>query len=130
MDNNTTSAPVEQKKSFDFSVANGINVQSGIDILGDSETYDSMLKEFHNLSRSKYSKILDDKNKGDMTSYSIEAYSLKVDSNYFGFTTLYNLAKEHQLKASNNDTDYINTHFGELQTELLRIISVLDEFYK
>ena len=57
MDNNTTSAPVEQKKSFDFLVANGINVQSGIDILGDSETYDSMLKEFHNLSRSKYSKI-------------------------------------------------------------------------
>ena len=50
MDNNTTSAPVEQKKSFDFLVANGINVQSGIDILGDSETYDSMLKEFHNLN--------------------------------------------------------------------------------
>lgn len=129
MDNNAAST-LSQTKSFDFLIANGINVQSGIDILGDRETYNSMLKEFHNLSRNKYSKILDNKNSGDLASYSIEAYSLKGDADYFGFTKLYNLAKEHQLKASNNDTKYIKEHFDELSKELLRIISVLDEFYK
>lgn len=129
MDNNITNTQ-EQTKSFDFLIANGINVQSGIDILGDSETYTSMLKEFHNLVRNKYSKILDDKNSGDFAAYSIEAYSLKGDADYFGFTKLYNLAKEHQLKASNNDVEYINSHFDELSTELLRIISILDEFFK
>ena len=83
-------------------------------------TKDGKTYEYYELKHVKLDWKYD--KKGDGT-YSYISHIDLVDPNT-GDTVFENLGFRY------NDTDYINAHFGELQTELLRIISVLDEFYK
>lgn len=121
--------PQKEKLTIDFLKQNGIDVQSGIDILGDEATYMSMLAEFHRTIRDRFSALIEYKASKDFKKYSMESYSLKSDANYFGFTKLYELAKEHEIKSSEENFDYIVEHFKEYEDEIVRIMNVLNTYY-
>lgn len=121
--------PQKEKLTIDFLKQNGIDVQSGIDILGDEDTYMSMLAEFHRTIRDRFSALIEYKASKDFKKYSMESYSLKSDANYFGFTKLYELAKEHEIKSSEENFDYIVENFKEYEDEIVRIMNVLNTYY-
>ena len=75
-----------------------IDVDKGIELLGDIEMYDETLQDF-----------LD-------------------ESNYLGFTKLAELSLAHQLKSQDNDIKYVKSHYEELMKETSRIIEVVEQY--
>ncbi len=106
----------------------GIDVNSGVEILGDMEIYDETLQDFLNESESRMSKIEEYKNCGDMENYAILVHAMKGDAKYLGFTKLADMALEHQLKSQEGDTSYVNDHYDELIKEANLIISVVKKY--
>lgn len=109
---------------------NGIDVDSGIEILGDLDTYNEILADFLDVSEGRMLKLEEYKNTVDMNNYAIEVHALKGDSKYLGFTKLADMALEHQLKSEENDIDYVNNNYNELINEANRIINVVKAYLK
>lgn len=117
------------KHSIEYLKINDIDVESGINILGDLETYNSMLKQFHKTSKDIFGKLIEYKATKDTEKYAEQSYYLKNNANYFGFVKLCEYAKDHELKAKDNDFNYISEHFKEYDDELMRIVDVLNEYF-
>lgn len=115
-------------RNIDFLKKNGIDVDSGVEILGDIEMYDETLGDFLVESEERLPKMLEYKNSGDMDNYAILVHAMKGDSKYLGFTKLADLSYDHQLKSQEGDNNYINDHYDELINEVNRIIGVVVEY--
>ena len=107
---------------------NGIDVDSGVELLGDMEMYDETLSDFLTEQEDRVPKIREYKEKGDMENYAILVHAMKGDSKYLGFTKLAELSLEHQLKSQDNDIDYVNGNFDELMNEVDRVTSLVKEY--
>ncbi len=112
-------------KSVDFLKQNGIDVENGLELLGDMEMYDETLEDFLNECETRLPKLEEYKTNSDMPNYAIHAHSMKSDSKYLGFTTLAEMSLEHEMKSKANDIDYINNNYADLINEAKRIINVV-----
>ena len=113
---------------INFLKNNGIEIDGALDILGDVETYNDILNEFLEVSKERMPRIESTKNNDDMENYAIDVHALKSDSKYLGFTKLAEMALEHQLKAQDNDIDYVNSHYDELIDEFNKMVSISSEY--
>jgi len=116
-------------KDIDFLKKNGIDVDSALTFLGDIDTYNEILEEFLNVSSDRMIRIDNAKNNMDMNNYAIDVHALKSDSKYLGFTNLAEMALEHQLKAQENDINFINGHYTELIDEVNKIIKIAGDYF-
>ena len=112
----------------DYLKENNIDYKNGIELFGSMDMYNSMLSDWYKGINDKWNKIISYKNNKDMTNYSIEVHSLKSDSKYFGFTRLAELSLNHELKSKDNDIDYVNSNFSELELEYKRILNIVDNY--
>ena len=115
-------------KNIEYLKSNGIDVDSGIEILGDIEMYNDTLKDFLDLSGDRLENIEKYKNSNDMDNYAIEVHAMKGDSKYLGFTKLAELSLNHQLKSQDGDIDYVKNNYDELINEAKRVIGVCSEY--
>ena len=60
-----------------------------------------------------------------MENYAILVHAIKGDSKYLGFTKLAEMSLNHELKAKENDSQYVNDNYDLLINEL-----VGDDFYE
>ena len=107
---------------------NGVDVERGLELLGDMDMYNETMEDFLNEIDEKMPKVIEYKNNGDMPNYAILVHSIKSDSKYLGFTHLAELALDHEMKSKENDVNYVNEHYNELEEEVNRIISVIKEY--
>ena len=114
--------------NIEYLKENGVDVDSGLELLGDIDTYNDILKEFITNNEERLSKIDNYKNNGDMENYAIEVHALKGDSKYLGFTKLAELSLNHQLKSQDNDTEYVNNNYDELINEANRILDISKKY--
>ena len=112
----------------DLLIKNGIDVESGIELLGDIEMYNDTLQDFMDEIDERLSKIEEYKKNDDLENYAIEVHAMKGDSKYLGFTKLAELSLNHQTKSQENDSDYVNEHYDELVTEANRIKQIVSEY--
>ena len=115
-------------KDINLLKINGINVDEGIELLGDIDTYNEILADFLEVSITRIPRLEKAKNDNDMKNYSIDVHALKSDSKYLGFTKLADMALEHQLKSEENNIDYINDHYEELIEEVNNKINIVKEY--
>lgn len=115
-------------KDIDFLKKNDIDVDSGLEILGDIDMYNETLNDFLDVSLERIPKLREYKDNNDMNNYAIEVHAMKGDSKYLGFTKLAELSLEHQLKSQSNDSEYVINNFDELMTEANRVIDVVKEY--
>lgn len=116
--------------TIEFLNVNGIDASSGIDIIGDEKTYDTMLKDFYSNLKQRFNKIIEDKASNNLDDYLTETSSLKKDSNYYGLNKLYELAKDQEINAKLYNYKYLNEHFKEYQDEIVRVIAVLERYFE
>ena len=109
-------------------VSNGVNIDVSLDILGDMDMYNETMNDFLDEVDSKIESIKNYKELGDMPNYAIQVHSLKSDSKYLGFTTLAELAYDHEMASKSNDINYVNDNFESLIEEAGRIISLCKEY--
>lgn len=114
--------------NIEFLRENDIDVDSGIDILGDIEMYDETLDDFVLEMEERIPNIEKYKEESDMENYAILVHALKGDSKYLGFTKLADLAYNHQIKSQEGNVDYVNKHYDELMNEVNRVMSVINEY--
>ena len=127
---NTETLSSKTIKDFkeDYLEENNIDYKNGIELFGSMDMYNSMLSDWYKGINDKWNKIISYKNNKDMTNYSIEVHSLKSDSKYFGFTKLAELSLNHELKSKDNDIDYVNSNFSELELEYKRILNIVNNY--
>ena len=127
---NTETLSSKTIKDFkeDYLEENNIDYKNGIELFGSMDMYNNMLSDWYKGINDKWSKIISYKNNKDMTNYSIEVHSLKSDSKYFGFTKLAELSLNHELKSKDNDTEYVNSNFNELEIEYRRILNIVNNY--
>lgn len=115
-------------KNIEYLKENGINVNQGLEILGDMEMYDDTLKDFLEESDTRLPKIEEYKANGDMPNYAILVHAMKSDSKYLGFTKLAELSYKHELESKENNIEFINNNYDELISEANRIINVVNKY--
>ena len=115
-------------KNINFLKQNNVDVDKCLELFGDIETYNDTIKEFQSGLDEKLSQITKYYNDGDMPNYAIYVHSLKSDCKYFGFTTLANIAYEHEMKSKNNDFEYVKNNYARLMEEAEKVKNIVNEY--
>ena len=115
-------------KDVNILTKNGIDVNHGIELLGDMSMYDSIILEFYNSYNERMNKIVEYRKSMDMANYAIEVHALKSDSKYLGFMTLADIAYQHEMASKNNDINTVNNLYADLINEANRIILIVKEY--
>ena len=123
---------LENTGIYDITVLeqNGVDVDGGINLLGDITTYDETIKVFleENVKRiPEMKKYIKEKN---MPDYAVVAHAIKSDSKYLGFKKLAELALNHELKAKENDYEYVVDNLLEFLDEINRITKIVKKYLK
>ena len=109
---------------------NGVDVDGGITLLGDITTYDETIKIFLEENEKRIpemKKYLKEKN---MPDYAVVAHAIKSDSKYLGFKKLAELALNHELKAKENDYEYVVNNLKEFLEEINNITKIVNIYLK
>lgn len=107
---------------------NGVDVNHALELLGDMDMYNMTISDFMAEVESKWARINDYKNINNMPDYAIEVHSLKSDCKYLGFMTLADIAYQHELKSKENDSSFVNEHFGELAKEYNKVLEIAKNY--
>lgn len=114
--------------NIEFLKNNGIDVDKGLELLGDIEMYNETLDDFLNESEERLPRISLSKTNGDLETYAIDSHAMKSDSKYLGFTKLAELSYEHEIAGKENNIDFINQNYNCLIEEANRIINVVKQY--
>ena len=117
-----------EKLGREYLEANGVDVNHGLELLGDMDMYNMTINDFMAEVEDKWNRIVEYKNSGDMENYSIEVHSLKSDCKYLGFMTLADIAYQHELKSKENDSNFVNDNFKELEDEYHKVLEVASKY--
>lgn len=111
--------------TLDFLRQNGIDVDCGLELLGDEDLYNETLGDFIDESEDRLPKMQAYLEAGDMPNYAILAHSHKSDSKYLGFTTLAELSYQHEMESKSNNQSYVREHYSELMAETNRVVNIV-----
>lgn len=111
-----------------YLLQHGVDLDKAMALLGDMEMYNMTLKDFFDEADNKWLKIVNYKNTNDLANYAIEVHSLKSDCKYLGFMRLAERAYEHELKSKENDANFVESHFKELEEEYNNVMNIIDEY--
>ncbi len=118
----------KEKKDIEYLKKNRIDVEKGIELLGDMEMYNETLEEFMNNIEERMRKLEKYKEEEKMEEYAIEVHALKSDSKYLGFKELAEIAYNQEMKSKENDIKYIKEKYSILKEEVDRIIKIIKEY--
>ena len=107
---------------------NGVDIGQSLELLGDLDTYNDMIKDFKTSIREKKSQIEKYFKDNDMANYAIYVHSLKSDCKYFGFLKLAELAYEHELKSKDNDYKFVKDNYDALMEETNKVQGIVDSY--
>ena len=116
------------KRNVDYLKANEVDIDKSLELLGDINTYNDLVKEFIRTIKDKINDLNRYKNQNDLANYAILVHSLKSDSRYLGFNRLADIALQHELKSKENDITYIQNNFNLLLNEVKKIIDIMNQY--
>ena len=99
-----------------------------LELLGDMEMYNMTIQDFSKEIDEKWNNILKYKNENNMSEYAILVHSLKSDCKYLGFMTLADISYQHELKSKENDSNYVQEHFQELESEYQKTLEIVRNY--
>ena len=104
---------------------NGVDVEKGLEYLGDMDTYNEIIDVFLKEIKTKVQELKNSKESGNISDYAIYAHSIKSDARTLGFTKLGELALEHEMHSKENDENFISLHYDELMNEIDKTIKIV-----
>ena len=113
----------------DYLKQNGVDVDHGLELLGDMEMYDETLKLFMEGLNDRFNKMKSFKEQNDMPNYAVEVHALKSDCKYLGFMKLADMAYEHEMKSKANDSEFVNNNYNELVSETFKIFNIVKKYF-
>lgn len=107
---------------------NGVNLESALEFLGDLSFYDETLEAFLMENETRLPNIEKYKKELNMTDYAILVHALKSDSKYLGFTSLAEIAYEHELASKANNVDEVNKLYDKLVKEVEKVTELAKKY--
>ena len=107
---------------------NGVDINKGLELLGDMDMYNDTLKDFLEESNTRLPKIMECCETGDMENYAILVHAMKSDSKYLGFDLLAELSYNHEMASKANDVNYVKSNINELMSEANRIVALINKY--
>lgn len=107
---------------------NGIDINVGLELLGDMDMYNDTLRDFIEESDTRIPNIKTYYENKDMPNYAILVHAMKSDSKYLGFTKLAELSYNHEMASKENNYEYVENNLNELMEEANRVIRVIHEY--
>lgn len=107
---------------------NGVDINKGLELLGDMEMYNETLQDFLTESETRIPNIINYYNNSDMANYAILVHAMKSDSKYLGFDLLADLSYNHEMASKQNNIEYVSANINELLTEANRIIALVKQY--
>ena len=107
---------------------NGVNLESSLEFLGDLAFYDETLEAFLEENKTRIPNIEKYKKTLNMEDYAILVHALKSDSKYLGFTSLAEIAYEHELASKANNVDEVNKKYDKLIKEVNKITEIAEKY--
>ena len=108
--------------------SNGIDINKGLELLGDMEMYNDTLRDFITESENRMPQIAQALASGDMENYGILTHAMKSDSKYLGFTQLAEMSYQHEMAGKNGDLAFAQANNPALMAEANRIITVVKQY--
>lgn len=112
----------------DFLKKNKIDVDHGIELLGDLDFYNETLGTFYDGIGDSLKKLDQFKNKKDFENYGILSHSIKSDSKYLGFTDLAEMALAHEMAGKGSDEKFIEENYDNFVSEINKIVEIVKEY--
>ncbi len=109
---------------------NGFDVDHGIELLNDLETYEMTLNDFLEESKTRIPKMEEYKSVGDMSNYAILAHAMKSDAKYLGLNSLAELSYQHEMAGKENRVEFVNDNYQQLIEELNQKLAIIKEYLK
>ncbi len=109
-------------------INNGIDVNKGLELLGDMEMYNETLNDFLEESKTRVPNIINYAQTGNLPEYTTLVHAQKSDSKYLGFTTLAELSYNHEMAGRENNLEYIKTNLQNLLDEEKRIEDIVHTY--
>ena len=107
---------------------NNIDVEHGIELLGDMEMYNETMNIFYDGLEERINKIVKYKEEKDMENYAIEVHGLKSDCKYLGIMSLADIAYQHELKSKEKDIEYVASNYKILMEEIVKVLIVVKKY--
>lgn len=107
---------------------NGVDINKGLELLGDMEMYNETLSDFITESATRLPNIITYFNNNDMPNYAVLVHAMKSDSKYLGFDKLAELSYNHEMASKANDYNYVSQNINELIVEANRIINLVKQY--
>ena len=124
----TVSETPDNTHNREYLESMGVDVNHGLELLGDMEMYDMTIAEFYKEFPDKIKKIEEFKNANDMPNYAILVHAMKSDSKYLGFMDLADIAYKHEMASKENNISFVNENYEQLKREALKIYNITKEY--
>lgn len=107
----------------------GINIDKCLEIFGDIETYNEVLKEFIEGVDNKIIVISNYLDNLQTNSYMIEVHNLKNDAKYLGFDTLVKIASEIETACTNIDMVFLKEHHQKFIETIKHYVGIANLYF-
>lgn len=107
---------------------NNVDLDKSLELFGDMKSYEETLVDFLNSISEKLRELLKSKEDLNMANYGIYAHSIKSDARYLGFTTLAEIAYNHEMAGKNNDSTFVFNNYEELEKETKKYIEIAKQY--
>ncbi len=119
---------LKKENRIEYLKENGIDVDSGLSLLGSVDLYNQTLKDFLTETKTRIPKMKKFKESKDCENYQILAHAMKSDSKYLGFKTLAEMSLEHELKGKENNIKFIDENYDKLMEEVKRVVNIVKSY--
>lgn len=114
--------------NVDILTKNKIDVNHGLELLGDMDFYNETLSTFYDNIEKNLKDLEKFKESDDFENYGILSHSIKSDSKYLGFMDLAEIALSHEMAGKSSDKKFIEENYDSFIEEINRIVSVVKEY--
>ena len=123
---------LESLNAYDINVLkdNGIDVDAGVNLLGDMTAYDETMKIFLEETEKRIPEMNKSLKKQNISDYAVIAHAIKSDSKYLGFKKLAEIAFEHEIKAKENNYEFVTENFEDFIKEINSISEIIKKYLK
>jgi len=118
----------QETNTKEYLEKNNIDVDHGLELLGDMDMYNSVMEDFVNEMDERLPKLDEYIENDDMPNYAIIVHAIKSDCKYLGIMDLADHNYEHELKSKENDLEFVKNDYDNLIKDIKKYLEVCKNY--
>jgi CheY-like chemotaxis protein/HPt (histidine-containing phosphotransfer) domain-containing protein len=115
-------------KSVEFLKKHNVDVDKSLELFGDMGIYNETMQDFLDGIEEKKTDLKKYKDLDDWANYAIYAHSIKSDARYLGFTSVAEVALQHEMAGKESNQHFIEKDYDHLVNITNEMISIVKDY--